>query len=186
MLKSCEAFFVYASCTSLPSIALPKSLTSLSMSVFEGCTSLTSINIPDAVTTMGHACFMGCTALTTVTLGSSLNQIDDSAFNQCTSLTTVVCKAVNPPLCGSDVFTEVPTAEATLYVPAGSEDYYNGNNPWHYFGLIKSLDELPTGIEAVWAHDAGKVSPAYNLGGQRIAQPKKGIFIQNGKVRIAR
>ena len=105
----------------------------------------------------------------------------------CTALTTVVCKAVTPPALGTNVFAFIPE-DATLYVPAGSVEAYRSHDRWIVIYFVKTLNDVPTSIEAVKGNaDTGASNSAmYNLGGQRIFKPGRGIFIQNGKLQIAK
>ena len=64
-----------------------------------------------------------------------------------------------------------------MYVPAGTVDKYRATKGWQDFVNIEEMGE--SGINHVEAQASD--APYYNLNGQRIAQPKKGIYIQNGK-----
>ena len=78
--------------------------------------------------------------------------------------------------------------QSYLYVPAGSVEAYRNDAKWAVLYNVKTLDDVPTHIEAVKGHaDTGASnSDMYNLGGQRILTPGRGIFIQNGKLQIAK
>lgn len=170
----------FGECTSLTSIVLPTSVTSLGDYAFYGCSALTSLSIPQSVTSIGSGAFERCTALTSINIPSAITHIGDRTFMFCTSLTSVVCAAVNPPTCAADAFDAVPTASATLYVPAASLEAYRSAEPWSSFGKI---NEISTGIHGVVV-DAGHgaaAAAAYNLKGQRTNQPRKGIYIIGGQ-----
>lgn len=177
----------FAYCSSLASITIPDAVTSIGRTAFEGCSSLTSITIPDAVKSIGFGAFSYCSSLTAVTIGSSVEEIDHTAFLSCTALTTVVCKAVTPPALADNVFAFIPE-EAILYVPSGSEEAYRNDAKWAVIYFVKAINDIPTNIEAVKGHaDTGASNSAmYNLGGQRISKPGRGIFIKNGKLQIAK
>ena len=86
-------------------------------------------------------------------------------------------------MCGTDVFAEVPTEDATLYVPESSIAAYTTAEPWNAFETIKALREDASGI-AVVASEAASDTPApvYNLNGQRVTHPGRGVYIIGGKV----
>ena len=66
---------------------------------------------------------------------------------------------------------------AILYVPVGTVDMYKETKGWKEFVTIKEVGGTGIGHVEAQASDA----PYYNLNGMRIAQPKKGIYIKNGK-----
>lgn len=178
---------VFMNCSGLTSIHIPDVVTSIGPSAFAYCSSLTSITIPDAVKSIGFGAFSYCSSLTAVTIGSSVEEIDHTAFMFCTALTTVVCKAVTPPALADNVFAFIPE-DAILYVPSGSVEAYRNDAKWAVIYFVKTLNDVPTSIEAVKGHaDTGASNSAmYNLGGQRISKPGRGIFIKNGNVYIAK
>ena len=70
-------------------------------------------------------------------------------------------------------------------MPDASIDSYKATEPWSSFGKIVALTEDETGITET---ENGKVksenSAVYDLSGRRVQKAQKGIFIQNGKVRV--
>ena len=82
---------VFANCTALTEINLPKSITSIGREAFENCSSLTSITIPQKVYKIDIDAFSGCTSLSKVTFdeGSCLSEIAGNAFRNCTGLTNI-------------------------------------------------------------------------------------------------
>ena len=77
---------VFANCTALTEINLPKSITSIGRQAFENCSSLTSITIPQSVETIYEDAFSGCTGLTSITIPKSVNAIGGNAFSGCSNL----------------------------------------------------------------------------------------------------
>jgi hypothetical protein len=63
----------FVNCYSLPSIAIPNSVTSIGSQAFE-CTSLTSITIPESVTSIGEWAFRICESLTSITFDGTIEQ----------------------------------------------------------------------------------------------------------------
>lgn len=77
---------------SLTSIAIPDSVTTISVGAFPNCTSLTSVTIPDSVTLIGRGAFSGCSSLTDVYYTGTQDQwnairIDAMGNNSLTSAT---------------------------------------------------------------------------------------------------
>lgn len=97
--------------------------------VYDGETALT-------VTSIAAFGFMSCSGLTSVTIPSSVTSIGDMAFNGCSSLTNVYCHAETPPTITSGVFD---TYDATLYVPASSQETYQSAEVWKDFSHIEPL-----------------------------------------------
>jgi len=195
-----KAFF---SCMGLTSVTIPNSVTSIGESAFSGCITLTSVVIPNSVVSIGNYAFTGCRGLTSVSIGNSVTSIGDGAFQSCSSLTTVTigssvtsigkcaffnvmlqhvyCYAEQVPWVGSDAFP-ASIRKATLHVPAGSVNAYKNTSPWSYFGNIVALENGdPSGIEAIKNGEQEDNSPVYNLNGQRVDTPAKGIYIKNGR-----
>ena len=119
---------------------IPESVTSIGNSAFWGCSALTSIVIPESVTSIKGYSFWGCSALTSVVIGNSVTSIGENAFYGCSALTTVTCRAENVPRLGSDVFSDVPQSEATLYVPASALEAYKAADQWKDFGTILPIE----------------------------------------------
>ncbi|MDR0633139.1 MAG: leucine-rich repeat domain-containing protein [Holosporales bacterium] len=83
----------FGQCRELASVTFEKgnNLTEIGMYAFIGCTSLATIAIPKSVVTLGKHAFSNCTNLTSVTFeqGSRLNEIQSCAFSSCDQLTTI-------------------------------------------------------------------------------------------------
>ena len=140
------AFYDYSSPTS---VTIPNSVTSIGEGAFFDCDALTSITIPNSVTIIKNLAFKGCSSLTSMTIGNSVTSIGDSIFSKCVSLTEVICRAVEVPQLGADVFYFIPLSEATLYVPAQSLDDYKAANQWKEFGTILPLEDTPSSVENI-------------------------------------
>lgn len=112
--------------------------------IFSDCPALTTVVIRDGVTSIGEYAFSGCTSLTSIDLPESLTSIGYEVFNGCTSLAFLTCRAEKAPKCGYTVFYDVPTSEATLYVPESAIDNYKKAGQWSDFAKI-----LPIGQEEI-------------------------------------
>ena len=74
-------YTVFAKCTKLKKVVLPKSITAIKGNVFSECSALESINIPNGVTTIWDYAFYKCTKLASLELPESLVGIDAGAFS---------------------------------------------------------------------------------------------------------
>jgi hypothetical protein len=123
----------------MTSVDLPGSIVSLEPECFSECYSLQSISIPNGVTNIGRGAFYDCTSLTEVNLPASLLSLGTDAFNGCDSLNSVFCKAMVPPVMGSqNCFTCYD--KAILYVPRMSVNAYQESNWWNCFSEIIGMD----------------------------------------------
>ena len=139
----------FIGCSSLTSLTIPNSVTSTGDGAFYKCTGLTSITIPNSVTSIGYATFYGCTSLTSITIPNSVTSIGQTAFACCTGLTSVTCEAVNLPEMEDDVFLDVFTSVATLYVPEESLEKYKTAAQWKEFGTILPISQVGTDLENI-------------------------------------
>ncbi len=154
---------------------------------FKDCTALEEFVIPEGVREIGSTAFEGCTSLTTVSLPSSLNYIDYYVFKDCKNLTDVYCYCEELPRISpwDDIFSGSYIEYSTLHVPASSIESYRSTFPWSEFGTIVDIES--TGIETVTSDKSQVTSDEwYNLNGIRVAQPRKGVYIQNGKKYVVR
>jgi hypothetical protein len=103
--------------------------------------------IKEGTRLIADGAFYYCSSLTSITIPNSVTSIGKQAFSSCDSLRTVICEAVEVPELESDVFSNTPITEATLYVPAQSLDDYKAADQWKDFGRILPLEEAPSAVE---------------------------------------
>ena len=169
---------MFYNCKSLKDIVLGDQLTSIGDYCFWGCESLKSVVIPNSVTELLDGCFEGCTNVETLTIGSGVNWTGDRAFANCKNLLDVYCYATKVPV-SSNTFEGSYISYTVLHVPASAiEDYRTAYN-WKDFGRIEALGE--TAVRGIKADMGSDDSPYYSLGGTRVAQPGKGLYIKNGR-----
>ena len=173
----------FYNCSSLTSITIPNSVTSIGGSAFCNCSSLTSITIPKSVTSIDAFAFCNCSGLTSIIIPNSVTSIGDRAFYNCSSLTDYFIWAENIPSTNDYSFSSADIKNATLHVPAASVDLYRQTDPWSGFGRIVPLtdeDPKPTSLKGIIRSDNLK-GEYYDLTGRKVNNPKKGLYIKNGK-----
>ena len=126
-------------CIAMTGITLPNGITKIGASAFYGCTVLEDITLPNSVTSIGETAFWCCRGLKAINIPKGVSTIGKEAFSTCSSLATITCKAINPPTCGTDVFSRVNCGAVSLYVPYESFDTYSNTEPWNSF----SIQRLP-------------------------------------------
>ena len=163
-------------------LVIPNSITEIPNDAFIGCIGLTSVIIPNSVKSVRFESFRYCSGLTSVIIGTGFQICYKMAFADCPNLMNVYCYA-NRIQGYIDTFENSQIGKATLHVHEPSMNYYENTSPWSGFGNIVALKEGdPSGIEAIKnGEQANDNSPVYNLNGQRVNAPAKGVYIKNGR-----
>ena len=155
---------------------IPNSVKIIGSMAFEG-SGVTRVDIPDSIEEVKSAAFMDCKSLTEVTLSSSINTIGQHSFGECTNLQKVTSNIFDP--FELDYLTFYPKVPV-LYVPKGRKAAYEAAGWAQYFSKIIEMDE--DGIDEMdngqWTMDNVVI---YNLSGQRLSKPQRGVNIINGK-----
>ncbi len=81
--------YVFYSCYSLASIAIPNGVTSIELGAFYNCYSLVSITIPNGVTSIELGAFYDCYSLASIAIPNGVTSIGGSAFDLCYSLASI-------------------------------------------------------------------------------------------------
>ncbi len=171
-----EAFLL---CSGLTNIILPKGLKTIGNDAFRSA-GLTSLFLPEGVVSIGKSAFYW-NNLNTISIPKSVVSIGEKAFasNRYNSHNgKIYSYAIQPTDINENVFDEGGYRWGTLYIPQGSKSMYESAEGWKNFKNIVEFD--PSGIEVVTVSRAER-HPAYNLSGQRLTAPKKGINIIGGK-----
>ena len=116
----------------LKNVTISNSVTSIDYRLFAN-TSLTSIAIPNSVKSIGPEAFRFC-PLTSINIPNNVISIGDYAFLSCDFLTIVKLDIETPLSIVANTFSN--RRNATLYVPAGSEEAYRNAPYWQEFGSI--------------------------------------------------
>ena len=166
-----NAFF---GCTRLTEVNLPGSVEEIQSAAFRECSSLETINLPEGVRVIWGQAFCLCTSLRTIHLSSTLENVMASTFVDCNNIDTVWIAAVEPPLCGSSQYPQLPAFtdnNAVLVVPCGSESAYHNAYGWENFSeIISDCD----GIEGA---DISSVT-IYALGGRIVVEGVEGEVVR--------
>lgn len=150
---------------------------------------------------IGESAFENNTDLTSVTIPNSVNYIGANAFKGCSNMSEVHCENPVPPLLvNSDddspartrsgvtvsQFEGVDMDNCVLYVPIGASPTYMKYEGWKDFKSIIEEESKSTSIIAINNNIPMEDNVFYNLKGQRVNMPQKGIYIRNGKKVILR
>ena len=136
----------------------------------------------EKVTTIKANSFDGFSALKKIYLGSNLTTIGSQAFANCGKIEDVYCYAVRCPSIERNTFENSYIDYLTLHVPAESVSDYKNHDVWSKFKAVVPLNGEETDIERITTTSGIDSAPViYNMNGQRIANPQKGLNIINGR-----
>ena len=108
-------------------------ITGVARAGLQGCAELTEVVLPDSCVGFGDQAFQGCAKLESITFPPMVKVIYAKALSGCSALRRVTVMAKEPPECAENVFDEQTYQQATLVVPAGSEDAYRRASAWRKF-----------------------------------------------------
>lgn len=110
--------------------------------------------------------------------GKSISSIDASDLSQL-YISELYVKAVTPPTVNG-IFTNKTYQNVKLYVPKESLTAYQAADVWKEFWNIEAVDFV-SGISTPTVEKKSDVDIIYNLKGQRLSEPQRGLNIINGK-----
>ena len=144
---------------------------------FLSSSQLTRVIIPSTVTRIGNRSFKDCPMLTSITIPENVQSIGVYAFDGCTALQEVNCWATEPPSIDYTTFSESHYQGVTLNVPVGCHDAYMFANVWElFYDIFDGIGDLKDSKDLEDSKDN-----VFNLSGQRISTPQKGINIVGGR-----
>lgn len=127
---------IFAGCTNLERIKLPKYLTDTGWYAFQNCINLSQIELPVSVKNIRNS-FRGCASLTSITFGRRLESISgNQSFYLCRNLKEIHCKSSIPPSLDFESFVG-QYENSILYVPKGCKRDYMFANGWLNFKNIQ-------------------------------------------------
>ncbi|MBP3497998.1 MAG: leucine-rich repeat protein, partial [Alistipes sp.] len=116
---------------------LPESLTEIGDRAFESNSRLMgTIEFPESLIALGSGAFSYCRTLEGIILPSELGLIKASAFYDCYGLQKIVCRAAEPPILQSEVFSGVAKDNFALEVPESAVNKYQADVQWGEFKRI--------------------------------------------------
>ena len=160
-------------------VTISNSVTSIGSYAFDGCRSLTNVVIPNSVTSIGSRAFYGCSSLTSVVIPNSVIAIDYWAFYGCSALTSLYSLNTTPPNISDDTFTNNHYMTLNVYVPKEALEVYQNAEGWKNFWNLQDIST--TGIKEVEIDGITEHERCYDLRGNRLDVPKRGVNIINGK-----
>ncbi|MDE5744783.1 MAG: leucine-rich repeat protein, partial [Paramuribaculum sp.] len=144
----------FSGCSGLENINIPQTVKTIGEKAFQFCTSLVSavigrvidrssragVETSSAKSSIGTSAFAGCDKLSDIVIGYNIGSIGENAFADCDKISKVECYSMLAPEIENNSFEEAAMAAATLHVPNGYRDVYEGNPVWSKFGTI--IDDL--------------------------------------------
>ena len=127
----------FASCDFSTLAPLPKELIQIEAGAFQNCFRLMgTIELPETVIAIKEIVFSHCYHLEGIVIPSDVGIIMKQAFENCYALNKIVCRATEPPILQSNVFTGVAKDNFTLEVPEESINKYQADTKWREFKRI--------------------------------------------------
>lgn len=180
--------------TGLTYFDVPSSMTYLPDRCFDN-SKIEEVIIPEGVNRLGQYCFRS-TRLKTLELPWPYRyiytQLEDCFYLEklvlhgnlyiieslvgCYSLKELYLYQIEPPLAYDSTFEDLPD-EKVLYVPEEAVETYRTTEPWNTFIIMGISTE---GIRQT-VSSSEEDATFYNVHGQKVSTPGKGIFIRKGK-----
>ena len=164
----------------LDEVILPSTIKSIDPRALARCPNLTTVSLPEGLEEIHEEAFIE-SGLTNILLPSTVTYIGKDAFKDCKGLTSVT--VLNPtPVVLESAETFNNRANATLYVPKGSQDAYKNTAIWKGFKQIIELetiaDGLYEGIYYLQNVETGKYLNQGNCWGMRAVLADEGLPVQ--------
>lgn len=147
--------------------------------IFKNTPEITELRFPDSLKDISG--FSSTGTLQNLYFGSKLTSL--SGFGR-TEAKNIHILATTPPELGEYSFNDNIFIESNLYVPIGCKDIYSKSNIWSRFWNI--LEEECSGITDIVIDGVKGDGKYYDLRGNKLDAPKRGINIINGKKVVAK
>lgn len=98
----------------------------------------TEIIVPEGILSISPYAFNSKYNSFSITIPSSVMNIGEYAFRYCKDLRSITSYAEIPPVCGANVFYNVPTS-IPVYVPETAIEAYKATEPWSKFTNIRVI-----------------------------------------------
>lgn len=167
-------------CSALEKIEVPNSVESIDEYAFSKCEKLTEAKLPDELTKLESALFWSDKSLSSITLPRTIKDIEYSVFSECESLSEIHAGMIEPCYLPTGSFDDDVYNSATLYVPAGTTDLYKSSRKGSWYRFKHKEEENGNSIADV-TMGKKESTQIYKLSGQRVTNPRKGIYIKGGK-----
>lgn len=132
--------FAFHCAYGLKSVSFSNTVTSIGADAFRG-TNIENLTLENNIESIGDRAFYLCSYLTNIALPESVTYLGKEVFFGCGFVTSITCRAVTPPTCGDNPFTDKHKS-LPLYVPVESVEAYKTADVWKEFTNIKPLIEL--------------------------------------------
>lgn len=164
---------------------IPRTVTAIGdYAFYSSYAGVTSLVIPDNIEEIGYEALGNMEDLQTVTIGRGVKKMGEYIFGWNYSLKDIYILNENPISITDYTFVNYIFNGVTLHVPQGSYDKYRNASGWNKF--VNIVEFTPTGINEISKEVKYENTTIYDLRGQRLAAPQKGINIIGGKKVIVR
>lgn len=181
-------------CVYITHVSIPRGIDHVGSGCFDDCPSLGGISysgeggspysgsawvIDEDATSVSQGDFVIVwNDLTAVTLPASLKSIGEKCFYGCFRLMTVTSKITDLFSISDDTFADVTYMFAQLIVPDGTKALYESTPGWKNFKNIIEASTVGVDSQLINGQSVGDI---YTLGGLKVQNAQKGLYIQNGK-----
>ncbi len=164
-------------CQGLTEIVIPESVREIGMYAFQKCSNLKMLTMSEGLQAIRLGALLEC-GLNAVTIPTSVKEIEPMALwmSGLAALTSLIEEPFEvSKICNLDA------NQTILYVPAGTIEKYRATPDWNLFAEIHEVATNNIGTLTSVSEQCSNT--LYDLSGRRVqGTPKKGVYIQNGKV----
>lgn len=200
--KDLQTLVYVPAATAVDSFYVNKGVKTVAPFAFSCCGKIKGITLSDDVDSIGDYAFFCDSTLQKLTLGNAIKKVGAAVVDYCSQLTSVYL--YTPAIDDSGLneyafFDEAGSvmSQATLYVPAGTAEYYLQKKGFYIalgegeeaevYPFFADYQELSsTGVSKPETATLPSATKCYNLAGQQVGKNYKGIVIENGKKRFVR